>query len=72
MVVTGDSDDLQSRKGLDRFLQTLNAIGRGRRSCTYPSKSQSHLEHEMGAEYDQEVPRRILGDGSQKGRAPDI
>ena len=72
VVVTGESGDLQSRKGSDRFLETLSAIGRGRRSCAYPSKSQSHLEHEMRTEYDQEVPRRILGDGSQKGRAPDI
>ena len=68
----GNNDDLQSRKGLNRFLQTLNVVGRGRSSWTYPSKSQSHLEHEMGTEYNQEVPRRILRDGSQKRRAPDI
>ena len=68
----GNDDDLQSRKGSDRFLQTFNVVGRGRSSWTYPSKSQSHLEHEMGTEYNQEVPRRILRDGSQKRRAPDI
>ena len=26
----------------------------------------------MGAEYNQEIPRRILGDGSQNGRDPEI
>jgi len=71
VVVIENSDDLQSRKGSDRFLETLNVIGRGRVSCTYTSKSQGHLKHEMGTEYDQEVPRRILRDGFQKGRAPE-
>jgi len=65
VVAIGDSDNLQTRKGLDRFLEMLNDIGRGRSSCTYPSKSQGHLKHEMGTEYDQEIPRRILRDGFQ-------
>ena len=73
MVAIGESDDLQSWKGLDRSLGTLNVIGRvrGTQSCTYPSKSQGQHKHEMGTEYDQEIPRRILRDGFQKGRAPE-
>jgi len=72
VVAIGDGDDLQNRKGLDRFLETLNDIGHSQGSCTYPSKSQGHLKHEMGTEYNQEIPRRILRDGSQNGRAPEI
>jgi len=70
-VVIGDSDDLQNREGLDRFLEALNIIGCTRGNCAYPSKSQGHLKHEMRTEYDQKIPRRILRDGSQNGRAPD-
>ena len=32
----------------------------------YPCKKQSHREHQMGGEYNQEVSHCILSDGSQK------
>jgi len=62
--------NLRSWKELDRFLETR--VGRhrlrgGAGGRTHPSKSQGHLKHEMGSEYNQEVPGRILRDGSQNG-----
>ena len=55
MVVVKDSDDLHCWKKLDRFLEkhVLNFKGHDQdRSCyTYPSKSQGHLKHEVGGEY---------------------
>ena len=66
MVVVRASDDLRSREKLDRFLKrhVLSVIGRGteRSDRTYPSKSQGHHKHEMGGEYNQKVPHRILCD----------
>ena len=71
-VVVRDNDGLPSWKELDRFLErhALDFIGydRERSSCTYPPKNQGHLQHEVGGEYNQEVPRCILRHGSQNGR----
>lgn len=48
-------------------LGVIHGEGVGGRD-SYPSKSQSQFEHEMGGEYEQEVPRRILSDGFQNDR----
>ena len=68
----GSSNDLRGWNKLDRLLEVhirchWQKWGEGM-VHTYPSEKQGHLKHEMGGEYDQEVPHRILCDGPQKAR----
>ena len=70
MVVVRISDGLRSWEELDRWLEryALDVISCGwerRSGYTYPSKSQGHLEHEVGGKYNQEVPRCIFHHDSQ-------
>lgn len=60
----------RARKKLDAFLKneriSAGALWSSESSRAYPSQGEGHHEDKMGGEYDQEVPRRVLGDGSKK------
>ena len=63
-------DDSLCWKELYRFLDREARIkshllcGPERNDRAHPPKIQGHHEHKMRGEYDQEVPRRVLHDGS--------